>query len=78
MDSYGLISIAAILAAAVVLVIVLRRFMQPHLRGEPGPRRESARGAPPQGATLAHAEQEYLDSSHIITGSSSGRQDSSR
>lgn len=75
MDMHGLIPIAAILAGAVVLVIVLRRFMRPHLRGEPGPPRETMRGTPPRAAPLTRAEQEYLDSSHIITGPSAGRQD---
>ena len=74
----GYLSIAAILAGAVVLVIVLRRFMRPHLRGEPGPARDPVRGAPAQGTTLTHADQEYLDSSHIITGPSARRQDPPR
>jgi len=79
MELQNLIPIAAILVAAVVLVIVLRRFMRSRLRGEPGHRRErAAQGAPSRAAPLASEDQEYLDSSHIISGSSAGRQDPPR
>ena len=68
MELQSLLPIAAILAGAVVLVIVLRRFMRRHLRGEPGPRREADPSVPPRATHLPHADQEYLDSSHIISG----------
>ncbi len=68
MDWHSLGPIAAILAAAIALVVVLRRFMAARLsqsmpsipEGVPTP---ASRGVP-----LTAEEQEYLDSSHITSG----------
>ncbi len=66
MELSNLIPIAAILAGAVVVVFVLRYFM--HRRGPlPAPTPPSPVTPPSAPAPLTAVEEEYLDSSHIIT-----------
>lgn len=66
MEWDNLVPIAAILAGAIVMVIALRRYMRARLHDHPvQPSEEpAARCAVP----LTADEQEYLDSSHIISG----------
>ncbi|MCC6870667.1 MAG: hypothetical protein IT522_17775 [Burkholderiales bacterium] len=65
MEWLSLVPIAAILAGAIVLVIALRRFMRARLRDHPVRPEEAP--AEHCAASLTAEEQEYLDSSHIIS-----------
>lgn len=66
MELGNLIPIVAILAGAVAVVFVLRYFM--HRRKPPPAATPVAPSAPrPAHAPLTMVEEEYLDSSHIIT-----------
>lgn len=66
MELSNLLPIIAILAGAVAVVLVLRHFM--HRRAPPPAATPVAPAAPrPSRAPLTMVEEEYLDSSHIIT-----------
>lgn len=66
MELGNLIPILAILAGAIAVVIVLRHFM--HRRAHRAAEVPPAQAAPrPASPSLSEVEEEYLDSSHIIT-----------
>lgn len=68
MDWLSLGPIAAILAGAIVLVVVLRRFMAARLPHQAPSRAEGVPTPASRGVPLTAEEQEYLDSSHITSG----------
>ena len=72
MEPSNLLPILAILAAAIVLVLVLRRYMASRLRDRHDKREPQPSRARPADLMTAE-EHEYLDSSHIISGPPAGR-----
>ena len=63
METTNLLSVLGILALAIVVVIMLLRFMRARHRADD--RRAAAKRAAPAHAPLTKEEEDYLDSSHI-------------